>query len=359
MTFRLLDISGIKEFYIQAQTLDEPIPEEVKFTFQRGNWIIKETPHRTLLGIIKGNTIAALYKKDRERIFTYNIRSFLGRNQLNKEIIGTATGRPEEFYYFNNGVSAICTAFSVNAQTGEFRAENFQIINGAQTVGALATVQGLNSDVEVLLRITEGVSVKTEKGFNADIIRYNNTQNIVKLSDFRSNDNIHQSLERKFSQLRATGALDRRITYERKRSFRRSPGTYVLILEELAKIRYAFDYEPTRCVAEPKSLWTFKQDGGVYEEAFGVGGDLVGFWPDDLFDHVLVAIIIFKRIEEVIDEAIKRDRKFLWLRRYDISLFLWLGSTSRRQGNKNARSRLRERVLMIGSANFGTSVGER
>jgi hypothetical protein len=315
VSFRLLDISGIKEYYIQAQTLDAPIPEEVKFTFPRNYWITKETPHRTLLGVVKGNTLTSLYKKDRERIFTYNIRSFLGRNQLNREIIETATQRPLDFYYFNNGVSAICTSFHLNEQTGEFRAENFQIINGAQTVGALSTIQALSSDVEVLLRITEGISVKTEKGFNADIIRYNNTQNVVKLSDFRSNDPIHQWLERKFQQLRARGALDRRITYERKRSLQRYPGTYVLILEELAKVRYAFDYEPTRCVAEPKSLWTFKQDGGVYEDAFGVAGEAVTFWPQDLFDHVLVGIIIFKKVEEVINEAVKRDRKFLWLRR--------------------------------------------
>jgi hypothetical protein len=49
----------------------------------------------------------------------------------------------------------------------------------------------------VLLRITEGESVKTEKGFNADVIRFNNTQNIIKSSDFRSNDPIQLWLEKR------------------------------------------------------------------------------------------------------------------------------------------------------------------
>src|SRR4051794_8725301 len=75
-----------------------------------------------------------------------------------------------------------------------FTAENFQIINGAQTVGALSAAK-LNSEIEVLLRVTEGLSVKTDRGFNADIIKFNNTQNIVKSSDFRANDKIQVWLD--------------------------------------------------------------------------------------------------------------------------------------------------------------------
>ena len=188
VNFQLLDLTGLKELYIQAQTLEQSIPEETRFFLRKNSWISKSDPHEALLTIVRGNTLAALYKKERERIFAYNIRSYLGRNQLNKDIIETAMKRPDEFYYFNNGVSAICTSFEINEKTNEFVAENFQIINGAQTVGALSTVPQLSADVEVLLRVTKAGSVKTEKGFNADIIRYNNTQNVVKLSDFRSND---------------------------------------------------------------------------------------------------------------------------------------------------------------------------
>jgi AIPR protein len=315
VSFQLLDISGLKELYIQAQTLEQSIPEETRFLLRKDSWILKEAPHEALLTIVKGNTLAALYKKERERIFAYNIRSYLGRNQLNKDIIETAINKPEDFYYFNNGVSAICTSFEINKKTNEFVAENFQIINGAQTVGALASTPQLKTDVEVLLRVTKAGSVKTEKGFNADIIRYNNTQNVVKLSDFRANDQIHLWLEKKFAELRARGAIDQKLAYERKRSFKRYPGTYVIALEELAKIRFAFLFEPTRCVGDPKSLWTYSQDGGVYEQALGINGELPTFWPQEVFDETLLALITYKRIEELIDERVKKDRKFLWLRR--------------------------------------------
>ena len=172
---------------------------------------------------------------------------------MNKDIITTAESDPGSFYYFNNGVSAICTSFHID-DLNVVTAENFQIINGAQTVGALSAAKP-DSDIEVLLRVTEGLSVKTDRGFNADIIKYNNTQNIVKSSDFRSNDKIQTWLEGKFKNMRERGAVTK-IAFMRKRNNRRVPGSYVVRLEDLAKIRHTFTVEPTRSVADPKSLWT-------------------------------------------------------------------------------------------------------
>ena len=103
----------------------------------------------------------------------------------NAKIIETAETRGEEFFYFNNGVSAICTHYKIVGN--ELIANNCQIINGAQTVGALAKAPA-NPALEVLFRLTKTASVKTEKGMNIDIIRYNNSQNIIKTSDFHSND---------------------------------------------------------------------------------------------------------------------------------------------------------------------------
>ena len=51
------------------------------------------------------------------------------------------------------------------------------------------------------MRITETQSVGTEKGINEKIIRYNNTQNKITLSDFRSNDKIQLELLGKFKTI--------------------------------------------------------------------------------------------------------------------------------------------------------------
>ena len=119
-------------------------------------------------------------------------------------------------------------------------AENFQIINGAQTVTSLSRVEP-SSDVEVLFRLTKTLDVKTEKGINEKIIRFNNSQNAIKLSDFRSNDLIQVFLERNLISKRTQGPLPK-LSYVRKRgSARRGRDTGASVrLEELAKIRYAF-----------------------------------------------------------------------------------------------------------------------
>jgi hypothetical protein len=315
VSFNLLDFSAIKEFYIEAQTLEAQVSDVVEFDIPRNKWLMFEKPRRTIVAVVKANTLINLYRKERERIFAVNIRSFLGRKGINKDIVSTAQNHPEKFFYFNNGVSAICTGIEVDEKTGRFRGENFQVINGAQTIGALKSAKEVSSDTEVLLRITEGESVKTEKGFNADVIRFNNTQNIIKSSDFRSNDPIQLWLEKRFSDHRARGAQEKRIAYMRKRTFRRVPLADVVRLEDMARIRYTWLKEPTRATADPKSLWAFIADGGAYEVAFGINDEAADFWPDDAFEEALLVVISYREIERRITDIIKKDRKFLWIRR--------------------------------------------
>jgi hypothetical protein len=314
VNFYFWDFYQLKEEYIRSQSIEATISESVEIQFPSDQFVIKSTPHHTILSVIKGTSLASLYKKERERLFAYNIRTFLGK-RVNKKIIDTAIERPDEFYYFNNGVSAVCTHIK-DLGSNKFRFDNFQIINGAQTVGSLAQIPNLSPKCEVVLRVTEGTSVKTEKGFNADIILYNNTQNIVKASDFRSNDSIQLWLEERFSKLKARGAMAEQIRYVRKRSHKRVRGAIPLKFEELAKIRFAYFYEPTQCVADPRSLWTSVEDGGLYEKAFGIDGNLRDYWTEDEFDETLFAVLSFFAISDRIKSHIKQDKsKYFFLQR--------------------------------------------
>ena len=230
-------------------------------------------------------------------------------------MVETADKNPNEFFYFNNGVSAICTEIHELGKD-KFRFDSFQIINGAQTVGSLAAVGSLSGECEVILRITQGASVKTEKGFNADIIRYNNTQNVVRASDFRSNDHVQLWLEHEFDKIKARGAISRPLKYVRKRSFKRVRGADAVRFEELAKIRFAFFHEPTRCIADPRSLWTSEEDGGFYEQSFGLNGKLEDSWDSNEFCRTLFATVTFLRIMQTIGKLIKQDKaSYLFLKR--------------------------------------------
>jgi hypothetical protein len=314
VNFILLDFYDLKERYIRSRSIDAPISEFVDIQFPQEYFIIKNTPHRTILSVIKGNALVNLYKREKESLFAHNVRSFLGK-RINKEVVETAANNPDDFYYFNNGVSAICTKIEQRANN-TYRFHHFQVINGAQTIGSLRAAGDLDPACEVILRITEGASVKTEKGFNADIIRYNNTQNVVRASDFRANDKIQLWLEQAFNQLKARGAIKFPFRYVRKRSFHRVREAHPIKLEELAKIRYSYLYEPTRCIADPRSLWTTTEDGGFYEHAFGVSGELEDAWSDAVFDETLFATVVFVEIMDRIKKLIKQDRsKYFFLQR--------------------------------------------
>jgi len=121
----------------------------VEFDVPRNKWLMFEKPRRTIVAVVKANTLVSLYRKERERIFAVNIRSFLGRKGINKDIVAMANQHPDSFFYFNNGVSAICTDIEFDEKTGRFRGENFQVINGAQTIGALKSAKDLSPDTEV------------------------------------------------------------------------------------------------------------------------------------------------------------------------------------------------------------------
>ena len=114
-----------------------------------------------------------------------------------------------------------------------------QIINGAQTVGTLAKTKP-HDDVCVLFRLTRTGDVNIEKSINRNIIEYNNTQNLIKLSDFRSNDRVQLWLEMKFKETRNLEVLPA-ISYLRKRG-QRAGAHKGVTLEEFAKVRYAYKY---------------------------------------------------------------------------------------------------------------------
>jgi hypothetical protein len=311
----LYDFGVLKDYYVRSLSLEESIPAEISIDLPEGKFFAKDSPYPTIVGVLKGNSLRSLYLQHKQSLYAWNIRGYLGNRGINHEISDTAHYAPNDFFYFNNGVSAVCTDFWLDGN--QLTAQNMQIINGAQTVSSLAS-QDPRSEIEVLFRLTKTKSVKTDKGLNHEIIKYNNSQNAIKLSDFRSNDPIHHFLADRLRYQRARGALPA-FHYVRKRAVGGRKGLGIgLRLEELAKIRYAFRYEPTLVHSSPKSLWTPGDEGGAYEKAFGVGGELEDAWSEDTLDRTLLAIGFYFRISQDAKEQAKKDKdlKFLYRLRY-------------------------------------------
>jgi hypothetical protein len=120
----------------------------------------------------------------------------------------------------------------------------------------------------ILVRITEipGGYGKSGK-IREDVTQFNNTQNTVKVSDFRSNDAVQGHLREQFKRITRRG---RQVIYVPKRTDLFPKNAEVIRLEEFAKSVCAFLYDPTSFSGATAFLFDDEHDGG-YNRIFGDG----------------------------------------------------------------------------------------
>ena len=197
-----------------------------------------------------------------------NIRDYVGETATNKGIIETAIKEPEDFVFFNNGVSAVATQIEENQEKKSLLCRRFSIINGAQTIRSLSKAQIKDNrplqDVRVLLRVM-GFSLGKDIDFLSDATRFNNTQNAIKVSDFRSNDPYQKELNRKFSGLNRHG---KPYVYKNKRSREPVANKIPITMEEFSKTIHAFRYGPDDMFGGTRYLFDVSARGG-YTKDFG------------------------------------------------------------------------------------------
>lgn len=311
-TFEIWDRDELKKRYLEASSLVDDVPEHVTLDLRRDEYLEIDGPMPGIVAILTTNALRNLWDEFKNGLYAQNIRGGLN-TKLNKEMQATLAARPENFFYFNNGISAICTDYRLD--DNRLEADQLQIINGAQTLNAIGANEMLH-DGRVLFRLTKTDDVSTESGINAEIIRYNNTQNAVLDSDFRSNDPIQRWLESQFKKDPWPWPSLARRHYVRKRQGpgRRSGLGRQLKLEEFGKIRYAWLHEPTVVLDSKKLLFQDPETGGHYAKAFGVAGEMRDQWPQAALDDAVLAVWCAEMIEEKL-KAAKRDdeEKYSWL----------------------------------------------
>ncbi len=157
---------------------------------------------RVLVGRISVHELHRIFETHGDRLLDRNIRRYLGpANRINAEIFRTLTNQEESdnFYFYNNGITAICDHFDYNAmQMADYRVQlkNLQVINGGQTCRtihqALEEDSSRGSNSFVLMRIYQVPS--DSKEIVREITRATNSQSPVDLRDLHSNDEIQKTL---------------------------------------------------------------------------------------------------------------------------------------------------------------------
>lgn len=165
-----------------------PIDEDV----QLFEWGLVREPYEAIYGQVAAADVARWYDKHQSQLFVPNIRMFLGSTDVNSTIAETLRDTPREFWYFNNGISALCRTIKkkliggATRETGTFECHDLRVVNGAQTVGAIADAATKYpdkvADARVPIRLVSLENCPAE--FDKKVTRYNNTQNRIDRRDF-------------------------------------------------------------------------------------------------------------------------------------------------------------------------------
>jgi len=286
----VLPESALNEQLREAISANQSIatPIAIRFTPSADGppWIVYSNARgaRSYIGLVNGAQFFELYKRYKTTLFSLNIRNYVGDTSTNQAIIETAIGEPDDFFVYNNGISAVATQLAAHEEQGLLECSRFSVINGAQTVRSLAKAHAKNREAVrrafVMLRVSE-ISLNDE-ALIVNITKYNNTQNSIKISDFRSNDAVQRSLAKRFGELHHRNGKG--FVYKNKRSERDS-NRIPIPMEEFAKTVFSFLNGPFDAFGGTPHLFDVGKDGG-YNKIFGDGGEVWSAVAKEDFDRL-------------------------------------------------------------------------
>jgi hypothetical protein len=235
---------------------------------------------RVLVGKINVAELAKLFEKHGDSLLDRNIRKYLGpdRNRVNAAIKDTLTSdKRDNFYFYNNGITMICSRFSYNGLQAEswiVKVDDLQIINGGQSCKTILYTLKENPTVDysntyVLVRLYE-LSGESVDALIRDVTIATNSQNPVDLRDLRANDDVQKKLEMAISELG--------YSYKRKKDDTFSSPTKTILSSAAAEAIYA--------------VWKKKPIQAKFKR-----NELFGAFYHDIFDSIngaqlLLAVLI-------------------------------------------------------------------
>lgn len=213
--------------------------------------------------------VGEMYKKTGIRLFARNVRGYLGENNdINKAMAQTIKNEPQNFWYYNNGVTIVCDEAKREIQGGQdfLRAERPQVINGQQTTRTLNDVSSNRGSVLVRVIKIPRISGDDDEydDLVSEIVRATNWQNAIKPSDLISNDHIQVFLERELRK-RGYQYLRKRQTKSEARLMFGSQGFYQIKKDELAQAIAACEFDPSLVRKGKEGLF----DERYYRSIFG------------------------------------------------------------------------------------------
>ncbi|WP_318410015.1 AIPR family protein [Photobacterium leiognathi] len=155
-----------------------------------------DTPYTAFFGVVSGDQIHEWWQLHSSKLFTKNIRNLLGNTEVNESIKHTALTDPEHFWFYNNGITILAHSVEPHRRNktnqrdmGRFNFRDVSVINGAQTVSSIGSLEGIDSETLANIKV-QARFIQIHQSSPVDIVnsitRANNHQNRVLGRDFAS-----------------------------------------------------------------------------------------------------------------------------------------------------------------------------
>ncbi|MBD3339394.1 MAG: AIPR protein [Candidatus Lokiarchaeota archaeon] len=209
--FNPIDSQKIQNIY---QSLKRKVIKEI--IFERHTILPEiENIEQAYIGILPCKEYIKLICDDegnlQRNLFYYNVRDFLGLNEVNEEIEDTIknTKLTNKFALLNNGITIVSK--TINPVGNKFKLTDYQIVNGCQTSHILHRNQrNLSENVFISIKL---IATEDPELTNL-IVKATNKQTQIKPEAFASLSDFHKKLEEFYSTFEEK--KDQRLYYERR-----------------------------------------------------------------------------------------------------------------------------------------------
>ncbi|WIM87895.1 AIPR family protein [Candidatus Mycobacterium wuenschmannii] len=179
--------------FIYKLLVDENQSSQIDLTVELSDWGRMEGPPEAVYGHLSGTEVAGWLRDHGDFLLSRNVRVVLPNSEVNNSVLETVLDSPENFWYFNNGVTALCESIDKapaggpERRQGTFGVKGVSVVNGAQTVGTLARAlrQGKQAELDKVRVMVRFISLEsTAEDFGKRVTRATNTQNVIGGRDF-------------------------------------------------------------------------------------------------------------------------------------------------------------------------------
>lgn len=140
-----LDYEAWNSRRIMQIVREDNAPPSIEIAAPFDQWMHLAEPFEAYQGRVSASDVSAWYEAYGDLLFEQNIRKSLGLTRVNQALIETLKTNPQDFWYFNNGITVLCQStvrrgFSRAAYGPiEVTMTGASVVNGAQTVTAIHT----------------------------------------------------------------------------------------------------------------------------------------------------------------------------------------------------------------------------